>query len=312
MKVHTGCKNCYAETLDNRYNHENPHWGPNSSRKIVLSVWKDLAKFQNEAEKSGVIRRVFVGSMMDIFEDPKPVTDNKYNPVPMVPGGNLGLTTGDLRDKLFQNISEGLYPHLMFLLLTKRPENINKYIPETWKKNTPANVMFGTSVVDQETANKMIPELWKVKGKHFLSCEPLMGAIDFMAVLDNYKMAGFSDTYKKRGLSGIEWVIVGGESGPKSRPMHPDWANDIMQSCKSAEVPFFFKQWGEWLPFYDRDIQDPDWRNIPEETKSVKRINLAGGHGFHGERVVYFKSVGKKEAGAMLDGKEYKQTPWYL
>jgi len=119
MKVHTGCKNCYAETLDNRYNHENPHWGPGSTRKIVLGVWKDLNKFQREAAKNGVMARVFVGSMMDIFEDPKPVTDNNNKPIELDDPGSQ-LYTSDLRNTLFGNISRGDYPNLIFLLLTKR------------------------------------------------------------------------------------------------------------------------------------------------------------------------------------------------
>ena len=156
-KVHEGCDNCYAEVLSKRWG--NDIWGNDKPRKLVISFFKDLDKYQELAKKNGEVHKVFVGSMMDIFEKPMPLVDNKGIEI-------VNLNTGQLRGMFFKRISENRYPNLMFLLLTKRPSNINKYIPEEWKSTPPANVMFGTSPVNQETANKLILQLidWVIQG----------------------------------------------------------------------------------------------------------------------------------------------------
>lgn len=156
-KVHEGCDNCYAEVLSKRWG--NDIWGNDKPRKLVISFFKDLDKYQELAKKNGEVHKVFVGSMMDIFEKPMPLVDNKGIEI-------VNLNTGQLRGMFFKRISENRYPNLMFLLLTKRPSNINKYIPEEWKSTPPSNVMFGTSPVNQETANKLILQLidWVIQG----------------------------------------------------------------------------------------------------------------------------------------------------
>lgn len=111
----------------------------------------------------------------------------------------------------------------------------------------------------------------------------------------------------------LDWVIAGGESGPGARPMHPDWARSLRDQCAAAGVPFHFKQWGEWELSLDRDKDDPDWRadytsDYVDHDKS-KWLNLAGGCGFHGERFVVMRKVGKKTAGRMLDGIEHNGMP---
>lgn len=171
-----------------------------------------------------------------------------------------------------------------------------------------ANVWLGTSIEDQATADERIPHLLRCPAAvRFLSAEPLLRAVSINPTW--FRPDFVNDFHGKRG-DGIHWVIVGGESGPNARPMHPDWARSIRDQCVAAGVPFFFKQWGEWSPFYDRDVDDPDWRRIPEERDDkVTRINLAGGRGFHGERVVYLKRVGKKAAGRLLDGREWNEFP---
>ena len=119
---------------------------------------------------------------------------------------------------------------------------------------------------------------------------------------------GFTDGYGYEAT--LHWVIVGGESGAKARPMHPQWAKSLRDQCVAADVPFFFKQWGEWQITYDRDHDDPDWRNCPKPKNNTERyINLEGGHGFHGERVCFARCVGKKTAGRLLDGREWNQFP---
>lgn len=237
QEVHEGCDNCYARTLDNRYHNDNPHWGVGSVRKAVAGIWKDLLRFQKQAKAENEIHSVFIGSMMDIFEKPMPLVDNKNV---LIEGQNTGL----LRDMLFQQIDQGLYSNLLLLFLTKRPGNINKYIPEHWQEfGAPKNVMFGTSVVNQETADKMIPELLKVNGRRFLSMEPLLGKTNI----------GKDYPGMTQMLEGIHWVIVGGESGSNAREMDANWADDIRKDCKAAGVPFFMKQGSQnnWGNFKD-------------------------------------------------------------
>lgn len=107
----------------------------------------------------------------------------------------------------------------------------------------------------------------------------------------------------------IDWVIVGGESGRGARPMHPDWARSIRDQCADAGVPFFFKQWGNWKTYIDRDNDDPDWLQRYPETGSFKILNFAGGCGFHGEQFHLMQHVGKKAAGRTLDGKTHDGMP---
>jgi len=213
-KVHEGCDNCYAEQLSNRWG--NDIWGNDKPRKEIKSVFNDLAKYQKLAKQAGEVHRVFVGSMMDIFEKPMHLIDNN--------GNSRNYKTSTLRDLFFMNIEWGEYPNLMFLLLTKRPGNINKYIPEFWKENPTENVMFGTSPVDMKTLENMLPKLKQVNGRRFLSIEPQLGPINEI------------------DLSGIDWVIQGGESGPRKRPFNLDWAYMMREICLNQGVPYFFKQ----------------------------------------------------------------------
>jgi protein gp37 len=227
-KVHTGCKNCYALNTARMWG--NDVWGETKPRRFGVAVWADIVRYQKEAVAAGKFHRVFVGSMMDIFEDPKPLVNHKGVPKKTAHGHS---NTGQLRDKFFNEVVPSS-PNLMFQLLTKRPSNINKYIPESWKSNPPANVMFGTSPVNQETAHELIIELSKVNGKKFISVEPQLDKIDLMAKVDDS-----NDTVL---LDLVDWVINGGESGPKKRPFNCDWARIIRDDCKVKGVPFFFKQ----------------------------------------------------------------------
>ncbi|RWD32543.1 MAG: phage Gp37/Gp68 family protein, partial [Mesorhizobium sp.] len=119
------------------------------------------------------------------------------------------------------------------------------------------NVWCGVSAEDQKRADERVPDLLATPAAiRFASAEPLLGPIDFTAIRDDG--TGVDDTL--RGLvfcqgrnepaltPRLDWIIVGGESGPGARPMHPDWARSIRDQCAATGVPFFFKQWGEWAP----------------------------------------------------------------
>ena len=256
-KVHAGCDNCYAETLSHRYGKD--VWGNDNSRRVIKSVWSQLVRFQKEAKEQNQIHRVFVGSMMDIFEKPMALVDS--NGHPLLEGDNEFWNTGQLRDKFFNEVVPNS-PNLMFLLLTKRPSNINKFIPESWKENPPKNVMFGTSPVSQETATKLILQLAEVNGARFLSVEPQLEKVDLMALANDG-----TDTVL---LDLVHWVIQGGESGHHRRPFDTDWGRLMRDNCKEKGIPFFFKQ-------IDKKIEIPHdllIREFPEnEIKTVTDKN---------------------------------------
>ncbi len=170
VQLQGGCDYCYAETLAKRWG--NNVWGNDNPRRQITAFWSDLNKFQKKAKKENTIHKVFVGSMMDIFEKPMPLCDKD--------GNHIQGTTAELRQRFFANITTGMYPNLMFLFLTKRPSNINKYIPEAWKDTPPKNVMFGTSICNQLTAETLLPQLLQVNGSKFLSVEPQLAEITLL------------------------------------------------------------------------------------------------------------------------------------
>lgn len=206
-KVSDGCKNCYAESLmDKRYH--KVKWGPQGTRRQTSAAyWRQPLKWEKEATAQGWRYRVFCASLADVFE-------NRDELIPW-------------RNDLFQVIEQT--PHLDWLLLTKRPENIAKMTPLEWCVKWPEHVWVGTSVEDQDAANKRIPELLRIPARvHFLSCEPLLGPVD---------LGGFD--YKD-----IDWVIVGGESQVGARPMDDKWLMNLRYQCTDNGIPFFVKQMG--------------------------------------------------------------------
>lgn len=237
MEVHSGCLNCYAKIWAERWGLI--LWGKNSIRKKIKSAFPDVFRYQRQAESAGEMHRVFLGSMMDIFERPKGMFDEKARV--LVKDEDEYWNTGQLREKFFNEVVPNC-PNLMFLLLTKRPSNINKYIPKSWKENPPKNVMFGTSVVNQKTADDLIPQLFHVNGQRFLSIEPQLDHIDLTV-----KMKG-SDL---RLIDTVDWIINGGESGRVRRPFDTDWGRVLRDQCKENGVPFFFKQVDQKLDIPD-------------------------------------------------------------
>ncbi len=197
------------------------------------------------------------------------------------------------------------------------------------------NVWLGTSVEDQATADARIPHLLSTPAaKRFVSYEPALGPVDLtrLSMLNIFRiiravdsedwpqnhydaLAGKSDIYPVHGAepdwASLDWVIAGGESGHHARPAHPDWFRGARDQCAAAGVPFFFKQWGEWISIYDRDRDDPDWRNVPRagDWGRKRALNFRGGQGFHGDKFHMMKRVGKQAAGHLLDGKEHFEMP---
>lgn len=157
------------------------------------------------------------------------------------------------------------------------------------------NVWLGTSVENQKAADERIPFLLKVPSAvRFLSCEPLLGPVNLEEFLCDFELSLNSDK------GNLHWVIVGGESGPGARPMHPDWARTLRDQCKDAHVPFFFKQWGQWHEV-DRVGKNDLWGRVLNDG-TFKKNNLLGDGAL-------MMSVGKKNAGRLLDGQLHDEFP---
>ena len=214
-KVSPGCKHCYAETLmDTRWG--KVEWGVNGTRvRTSEANWKKPLAWNRRAEREGRRFRVFCASLADVFEDRRDLVD--------------------WRTDLFALIEAT--PNLDWQLLTKRPENVLWMAPMHWRRDFPPNVWIGTSVEDQERAGERIPHLLKIPAKvRFLSCEPLLGPVD-------YGRSSAWDVFEWY-LGGIDWVIVGGESGPGARPCNVEWVRSIVRECKATDTPAFVKQLG--------------------------------------------------------------------
>lgn len=202
FKVSAGCKICYAETLTKRWGAE--LWGPpeHTTRRVTApAYWRKPHIWNREAQRDFRSHRVFCGSLCDVFED---------HP-----------TANEVRPLLFELIRATWC--LDWQLLTKRPENIERFLPDDWGRGWP-NVWLGTSIEDMRVADRAhvlrsIPAVVR-----FISYEPALGPLDDL------------------GLTGIDWVIYGGESGPGHRPHDLQWARSMRDRCRDLGVAFFYKQ----------------------------------------------------------------------
>ncbi|APY96619.1 phage Gp37/Gp68 family protein [Burkholderia pseudomallei] len=296
QKVGPGCDHCYAEARNARFGGGSAvNWGAGAPRRRTsVANWRKPLAWNAAHERffaaQGRRQRVFCASLADVF-------DNAIDPA--------------WRRDLFDLIVDT--PNLDWLLLTKRIGNVQQMVQATTLCDLlPSNVWLGATIVNQEEAERDIPKLLAVPARvRFLSMEPLLGAVDLVSSGALWSdMNGNIVDAPSRGLRGVDWVIAGGESGHGARPMHPDWARSLRDQCAAADVPFLFKQWGEHSLAYDRDRDDPDYRRCDRMARLPGRwINLAGGHGFNGERVHYAERVGKKAAGRLLDGRTHNEFP---
>ena len=238
-KVSPACDHCYAEGWAKRSGHVK--WGSGQPRRRTSDAnWRMPLKWNREAERTGVRPRVFCASLADVF-------DNEVDPA--------------WRADLFKLIADT--HNLNWLLLTKRVGNVMKManevadMPRTgshtghliahqWRNGSPPkNVWLGATVVNQEEADRDIPKLLTVPAaKRFLSIEPMLGPmlLPFERLREWNRIALLNQ--QEHAVSRIDWVIVGGESGPGARPMSPDWARSIRDQCEEAGVALFVKQMG--------------------------------------------------------------------
>jgi protein gp37 len=282
VPVSAGCANCYAAEIAARFK-DHPAFVGTTVAKSNGVAWTGVLRPKGDAAWEAPLRwkqpkRIFIGSMTDIFQDGVP---------------------DEWLDRVFDVIRRT--PHHLYWVLTKRPERMAEY---SQRHPFPANVWAGVSVEDQATANERLGWLGFVQGtgtRRWVSYEPALGPVNLVRAWIERKPPVFAEP--------VSLVIMGGESTKGARPMHPDWARSMRDQCAELETAFRFKQWGDWAVEIDRDHDDPDWRASYKSDEKHRVINLAGGSGFHGERVVRMYRVGTKAAGRLLDGVEHRPLP---
>lgn len=248
-KVSQGCKNCYAETMHERFN------GKGSFRKVTIKPHKI-----DEPLKWKKPSKIFVNSMSDLF----------HEDVPFSFIYDVMVTIQKAHWHTFQ-------------ILTKRPEIMVKFFNEYAQPMEPIpNLWIGVSAENQDALNERLPYLLQTKAVvKFLSCEPLLGPIVF----------------NPEHLQQIQWVIIGGESGPKARIMEKDWVYDLVRQLSKTDIPTFFKQWGEFLPYemYLTLSQTEVIRNFKGKSIKINDVN--------------YLRVGKKQAGNSITGYVLQEFP---
>lgn len=339
-KVSPGCDGCYAEGWSKRAGPKVGKWGPGMPRvRTSAANWRkplqwnaatfvqcaqcghrcDLRDFKDKvsgwtmcpvcscSDYHGARRRVFCASLADVFDNEVPDT---------------------WRADLFALIDAT--PQLDWLLLTKRIGNVVPMLKAARRLrhgidaqgihvHPRPNVWLGATICNQEEADRDIRKLLAVPAaKRFLSMEPLLGPVKLTNVPMPESGHGHHEfdpiitgNALKRADSSkpkIDWIIVGGESGPGARPMDPRWVRGLRNQCKAAGVSFFFKQWGEFLP-QSADIKDPQLPDVDDSrlywsdgSKWERQDGQRGG-------VDLVARVGKKAAGRVLDGRTWDEVP---
>lgn len=263
-KLSAACDHCYAEADWDHRKHR-VQWGPHGDRSPVKAGAIVVRKKQREAAafiaEHGRKPRIFVNSLSDFGDNHKSILP-------------------EWREAVWQLARE--CPDVILMILTKRPQNLPRYLPADWGDGYP-NVWLGTTL-EAAAEERRADALRKVPAVlRFLSCEPLLGPIN-------------------PDLSGIGWVICGGESGPGARPMHPEWARALRDQCAADGVPFHFKQWGEYHP--------ADQRKDAEQLAAMGNMGTAlrsgAAHSFEDQ---WTWKIGKKRAGRLLDGVVHDGEP---
>lgn len=209
----------------------------------------------------------------------------------------------DFRDRAYAVMA--LCPQHTFLVLTKRAQRMANYfmrcslvgcsdeLVKATKGIWPlSNVWHGVTAENQQTTDERIPHLLRVPGKRFLSIEPMLGPVDLM----NLSPDGWWPRWVARN---IHQILLGGESGKNARPMHRGWAYSVRDQCAAAGVPFYFKQWGEFVN--KAEIEDRDWDRNGKKAVFV-----------NDDPMEIAWRLGKKKAGRLLDGRLHDDLAWTL
>jgi protein gp37 len=325
-KISPGCKFCYAADLSQVSPKVHGTWGPNGTRVIHNSWPETMRRVNRKAAKQGRIIKVFINSMCDPCEGAH---------------GPNGESRDGVRPEYLPLMDWILdaaeaCAHLILQWLTKRPWNLVKWWQQSGRKVWPANLWVGVSVENNDQRHR-IDHLRQIPAKvRFLSCEPLIGLVDLDPPVcpdcggfgDNIGRADdgatpwcmecdteaglgwWLDPCADENQAGINWVIVGGESGHKARPVHPQWVRSLVWQCKDAGVPVFFKQWGEWgdatTSKNGRIICSEGWSCDLTDDAAAAAHDLLGHHNCQ-PKAVY--AIGKEAAGNLLDGQIWERFP---
>lgn len=176
----------------------------------------------------------------------------------------------DWRNQVFEVMES--CPQHTFVVLTKRPMIQRDYLNWRWEGHRipSRNVMPGVSVCDQPTADRFLPLLLQTKAAwHIVSIEPMLGPVDLRRGVYEFPAGPVGTT-----MDGLDWVILGGETGPGARPMHPDWARSVRDQCAAAGVPFFFKGCGAW-----REETSDKWVKYEATAAQLSKVGFLEPHG---------------------------------
>ena len=341
-RVSAGCDNCYAVTMTKRLEAmgQEKYSGLVNIGKGhfngVVKAHEDALTIPLKAKKP---RRYFVNSMSDLFHRDVPLEfiDKVFAVMALCPQHTFQILT-----KRPERMAEYLAGYHDRNHVEARDFIESLGYPRRCYAEWPIpNVWLGTSVEDQQAADERIPHLLRCPAAvRFLSCEPLLGPVRFYGdcivckrcgtYLADHEEAEWEPCDCKCGYytwnvpidraslshpldaddDGIHWVIVGGESGPNARPMHPDWARSLRDQCVSAGVPFFFKQWGEWAP---DDALSGESLTVAQKVCGPNREYVAPNGEFDGmgllPGIVTMNRVGKHRAGRLLDGRTWDEFP---
>ncbi|MEN6320704.1 MAG: DUF5131 family protein [Syntrophaceae bacterium] len=231
-----------------------------------------------------------------------------------------------------------------FIILTKRPKIMAEFI-EQWETRARTydddcdlslpNVWHGLTVCNQPELDAKIEDFLRVQGKKFISYEPALGAVDFSPYLPTKDMCARCGWIPLEGMqrylsihgagaqcvrckdilpnASIDLIIAGGETGPGARPLHPEWVRSVRDQCAAAGVPFFFKQWGEWIPISQQgNGDDPGCSDYPGYAKAERCVLQLNGEVIDAwpKGAMLMRRVGHKAAGRLLDGREWNELLW--
>jgi protein gp37 len=307
-RVSEGCRHCYAEGVAYRFS------GPGQPYEGLVTIgvdgarrrqWNGNVRFVEEhlldPLKWKTPRRVFVNSMSDLFHEnvSEQWVDWIWGVMALCPQHSFQILTKRAPQMLahLKRMSvRSPGPRERIWKIVQQMPGYDREHPK-WTRiganafdNWPLpNVWLGVSVENQAAVDERIPLLLQTPAAvRFISAEPLLGPIDMGLIQRPPEFHRSPYGWHQWWPQKIHWVIVGGESGPNARPMHPDWARSIRDQCLSAGVPFFFKQSGEWASV--SEVAGPGRHHSFPDGATVRR-------------------VGKKTAGALLDGREWRQFP---
>lgn len=312
--VSPGCTNCYAMAMAARINKMTlqSHYEGLTKKVNGKQVWTGKLAPAGEWVFNAPLRRrkpttYFVNSMGDLFHEAMPDEwiDRVFAIMALTPRHTYQVLTkraARMRDYLNRPIDWNAHLGAIFTAMSTsdrvdlvQAKELRHGISSSMAWPLP-NVWLGVSVERQQEADERIPYLLGTPAAvRFLSCEPLLSAIDLIGTFCRYQ-----DGPRRKecavglGRQLIDWVIVGGESGFGARPMHPGWARDLRDQCGAAGISFFFKQWGEWSCLHNAKEGD---------------YGMIVGNGLDDDHNFPMVRVGKKVAGRLLDGIEHNAMP---